>query len=161
MVGAFYVKPENWQPFAPNGWKGIMTGAALVFFAYIGFDAISTAAEETKNPQKNLPIGIITSLVITTILYIAVAIVLTGMIHYSELNVPEPLAKAFNSIGLNWAHRCKFSVAQCSKATGKSSYNKRDHNRRASTDMMCSTCRCGPSERKNSRPNYCSNSQGS
>ncbi len=103
VVGAFYVKPENWQPFAPNGWKGIMTGAALVFFAYIGFDAISTAAEETKNPQKNLPIGIITSLVITTILYIAVAIVLTGMIHYSELNVPEPLAKAFSSIGLNWA----------------------------------------------------------
>lgn len=103
IVGAFYVKPENWQPFAPNGWKGIMTGAALVFFAYIGFDAISTAAEETKNPQKNLPIGIIASLVITTILYIAVAIVLTGMIKYTELNVPEPLAKAFSSIGLNWA----------------------------------------------------------
>ncbi|MCS7230328.1 MAG: amino acid permease [Candidatus Kryptonium sp.] len=103
IVGAFYVKPENWQPFAPNGWKGIMTGAALVFFAYIGFDAISTAAEETKNPQKNLPIGIIASLVITTILYIAVAVVLTGMIHYSELNVPEPLAKAFSVIGLNWA----------------------------------------------------------
>ncbi len=103
VVGAFYVKPENWQPFAPNGWKGIMTGAALVFFAYIGFDAISTAAEETKNPQKNLPIGIIVSLIITTILYIAVAIVLTGMIHYSELNVPEPLAKAFSVIGLNWA----------------------------------------------------------
>ncbi|CUT01096.1 amino acid permease [Candidatus Chrysopegis kryptomonas] len=103
IVGAFYVKPENWQPFAPNGWKGIMTGAALVFFAYIGFDAISTAAEETKNPQKNLPVGIIASLVITTILYIAVAIVLTGMIKYTELNVPEPLAKAFSSIGLNWA----------------------------------------------------------
>lgn len=103
IVGAFYVKPENWQPFAPNGWKGIMTGAALVFFAYIGFDAISTAAEETKNPQKNLPIGIIASLAVTTILYIAVAIVLTGMIHYSELNVPEPLAKAFSVIGLNWA----------------------------------------------------------
>lgn len=103
IVGAFYVKPENWQPFAPNGWKGIMSGAALVFFAYIGFDAISTAAEETKNPQKNLPIGIIASLGITTILYIAVAIVLTGMIKYTELNVPEPLAKAFSSIGLNWA----------------------------------------------------------
>jgi basic amino acid/polyamine antiporter, APA family len=103
IVGAFYVKPENWHPFAPNGWKGIMTGAALVFFAYIGFDAISTAAEETKNPQKDLPIGIIASLIITTILYIAVAIVLTGMIHYSELNVPEPLAKAFSVIGLNWA----------------------------------------------------------
>lgn len=103
IVGAFYVKPENWQPFAPNGWKGIMTGAALVFFAYIGFDAISTAAEETKNPQKNLPIGIIASLAVTTILYIAVAIVLTGIIDYSELNVPEPLAKAFSVIGLNWA----------------------------------------------------------
>ncbi len=103
IAGVFYVKPENWQPFAPNGWKGIMTGAALVFFAYIGFDAISTAAEETKNPQKNLPIGIIASLAVTTILYIAVAIVLTGMIPYTELNVPEPLAKAFSSIGLNWA----------------------------------------------------------
>lgn len=103
IVGAFYVKPENWQPFAPNGWKGIMTGAALVFFAYIGFDAISTAAEETKNPQKNMPIGIIGSLAVTTILYISVAIVLTGIIRYSELNVPEPLAKAFMSIGLNWA----------------------------------------------------------
>lgn len=103
IAGAFYVKPENWQPFAPNGWKGIMTGAALVFFAYIGFDAISTAAEETKNPQKNIPIGIIASLAVTTILYIAVAIVLTGVIPYTELNVPEPLAKAFSSIDLNWA----------------------------------------------------------
>jgi APA family basic amino acid/polyamine antiporter len=103
LVGAFYVRPENWQPFAPNGWRGIMTGAALVFFAYIGFDAISTAAEETKNPQRDLPLGIIGSLVIVTILYIAVALVLTGMIPFTELNVAEPLAKAFSSIGLNWA----------------------------------------------------------
>ncbi len=101
-VGALYVKPENWTPFAPNGWKGIMTGAALVFFAYIGFDAITTAAEETKNPKRDLPIGIIGSLVLTTILYIAVALVLTGIVPFSMLATAEPLATALNAINLNW-----------------------------------------------------------
>ena len=74
-----YVKPANWHPFAPNGFTGIATGAAIVFFAYIGFDAISTAAEETKNPQRNLPIGILGGLAICTIIYIVIGIVLTGM----------------------------------------------------------------------------------
>lgn len=101
-IGAFYVKPENWTPFAPNGWKGIMTGAALVFFAYIGFDAITTAAEETKNPKRDLPIGIIGSLAITTILYIGVTLVLTGIVPYSMLATAEPLATALNAIKLNW-----------------------------------------------------------
>ncbi len=101
-IGAFYVKPENWTPFAPNGWKGIMTGAALVFFAYIGFDAITTAAEETKNPKRDLPIGIIGSLVITTLLYIAVTLVLTGIVPFSMLATAEPLATALNAIKLNW-----------------------------------------------------------
>ena len=102
-IGFLYVKPENWQPFAPNGWKGIMTGAALVFFAYIGFDAISTTAEETRNPQRDLPLGVIGSLVICTILYVVTAAVLTGLVHYSELNVPEPLALALRLLDLNWA----------------------------------------------------------
>lgn len=101
-IGAFYIKPENWTPFAPNGWKGIMTGAALVFFAYIGFDAITTAAEETKNPKRDLPIGIIGSLVITTLLYIAVTLVLTGIVPCSMLATAEPLATALNAIKLNW-----------------------------------------------------------
>lgn len=101
-IGAFYVKPENWTPFAPNGWKGIMTGAALVFFAYIGFDAITTAAEETKNPKRDLPIGIIGSLGVTTFLYIAVTLVLTGIVPFSMLATAEPLATALNAIKLNW-----------------------------------------------------------
>lgn len=101
-IGAFYVKPENWTPFAPNGWKGIMTGAALVFFAYIGFDAITTAAEETKNPKRDLPIGIIGSLAITTFLYIAVTLVLTGIVPSKMLATAEPLATALNAIKLNW-----------------------------------------------------------
>jgi APA family basic amino acid/polyamine antiporter len=103
VVGMFYVKPEHWRPFAPNGWPGIMTGAALIFFAYIGFDAISTTAEETKNPQRDLPLGMIASLVICTILYITTAAVLTGLIPYTELNTAEPLAKALNYMNLNWA----------------------------------------------------------
>ncbi|MGQ9618092.1 MAG: amino acid permease [Candidatus Aminicenantia bacterium] len=102
LIGAFYVKPENWTPFAPNGWKGIMTGAALVFFAYIGFDAITTAAEETKNPKRDLPIGIIGSLLITTLIYITVTLVLTGIVPYSMLATAEPLATALNAIKLNW-----------------------------------------------------------
>ena len=100
-VGAHYVKPENWTPFAPNGWSGIQAGAAVVFFAYIGFDAVSTVAEEVKNPKRDLPIGIIGSLIICTILYIAVAAVFTGIIPYQALvhmlatQQAEPLTLAF------------------------------------------------------------------
>jgi len=103
LLGAFYVKPENWQPFVPNGWGAVMTGAALVFFAYIGFDAISTTAEEAKNPQRDLPLAMIVSLLICTVLYVAVAAVLTGIVPYQQLNVPEPLALAFSSLDMDWA----------------------------------------------------------
>ncbi|MEW6364798.1 MAG: amino acid permease [Acidobacteriota bacterium] len=102
-VGAFYVKPEHWSPFAPNGWTGVWTGAALVFFAYIGFDAVSTTAEEARNPQRDMPIGMIASLIICTILYIGVAVVLTGIVKYDRLGVAEPLALAMRIIHLDWA----------------------------------------------------------
>ena len=104
LVGAFYVKPDNWQPFSPNGWAGIQTGAALIFFAYIGFDAVSTAAEECRNPQKDMPIGMIGSLAICTVLYVATALVLTGMVPLEQIKgSAEPLAKAFSLLGMNWA----------------------------------------------------------
>lgn len=102
VVGAFYVKPEHWTPFAPNGWTGISSAAAIIFFAYIGFDAVSTAAEETKNPQRDMPFGIIASLVVCTIIYILVALVLTGLLPYTQLNTAEPLATAFSALGMNW-----------------------------------------------------------
>jgi len=102
-VGAFYIQPENWSPFAPHGFKGIASGAAIIFFAYIGFDAVSTAAEETRDPQRNMPIGILASLVVCTIVYIAVAVVLTGMVKASKLGTAEPLATAFAARGINWA----------------------------------------------------------
>lgn len=102
LVGIFNIKPANWVPFMPFGFKGVMTGAAIVFFAYIGFDAVSTVAEETKNPQRNMPIGIILSLAICTFLYLVVAAVLTGMVSYRELNHPAPVAHALNLIGFRW-----------------------------------------------------------
>lgn len=102
IVGAFYVKPENWVPFAPNGFRGISSAAAIIFFAYIGFDAVSTAAEETKNPQRDMPIAMIASLVICTIVYILVALVLTGLVKWTELGTAEPLATAFSALGLHW-----------------------------------------------------------
>lgn len=101
IVGAFYVKPENWVPFAPNGFEGVFMGAFLIFFAYIGFDAISTTAEETKNPQRDLPIGIIGTLVICTILYIIVALVLTGMMPFSQIDFQAPIAHAMRFVGQN------------------------------------------------------------
>jgi APA family basic amino acid/polyamine antiporter len=103
VVGACYVKPENWTPFAPHGWSGITGAAALIFFAYIGFDAVSTAAEEARRPQRDVPIGILGSLVVCTVLYIAVAVVLTGMVQAGKLGTAEPLATAFSELGLNWA----------------------------------------------------------
>jgi len=102
VVGFFYVNPENWVPFAPNGLTGVMKGVSAVFFAYIGFDAISTAAEECKDPQRDLPRGMIYSLIICTVLYILIALVLTGMVSYKQLNVGDFLASAFNSRGMNW-----------------------------------------------------------
>jgi len=101
-VGIFYINPDNWTPFAPNGFGGVMKGVAAVFFAYIGFDAVSTTAEECNNPQKDLPRGMINSLIICTVLYIAIALVLTGMVNYTELGVGDPLAFVFERVGLNW-----------------------------------------------------------
>jgi len=99
-VGAFYINPSNWSPFAPNGFAGVMKGVAGVFFAYIGFDAISTTAEECKNPQRDLPRGMILALIITTLLYVAISLVLTGMVKYNELGVGDPLSYAFEHFGL-------------------------------------------------------------
>ncbi|HKX32588.1 MAG TPA: amino acid permease [Blastocatellia bacterium] len=103
-LGAFYVNPTNWQPFAPNGVSGVLKGVSAVFFAYIGFDAISTTAEECKNPQRDLPRGMIYSLVICTILYVLISLVLTGMVNYKNLNVGDPMAYVFGPDGanLNW-----------------------------------------------------------
>ncbi|MGA4643718.1 amino acid permease [Limisphaera sp. 4302-co] len=102
-VGAFHVDPANWHPFLPNGWTGVGHAAAIVFFAYIGFDAVSTAAEETRDPQRNLPRGILGSLVVCAVLYAVVALVLTGMVRWDRLrDVADPLAMAFAERGLNW-----------------------------------------------------------
>jgi APA family basic amino acid/polyamine antiporter len=123
LVGAYYVKPENWTPFAPYGWTGVsffgiplvgqtnaggepvgmLAGAAIIFFAYIGFDSVSTHAEEAKEPQRDVPIGIIASLVICTILYIGVVAVLTGMVKYDQLDVNAGVSDAFKKAGLPWA----------------------------------------------------------
>jgi APA family basic amino acid/polyamine antiporter len=103
VVGAMYIDPANYVPFAPNGWRGIHQGAAIVFFAYIGFDAISTAAEETRNPQRNLPIGILGGLAICTIIYVIVGAVATGLVPYTELRAADPLAKALDVAGLKTA----------------------------------------------------------
>src|SRR5579864_499891 len=122
-VGALYVHPANWHPFAPFGLSGLsffghtligrtgpggqpmgmLAGAAIVFFAYIGFDSISTHAEEARNPSRDVPIGIMTSLVLCTVLYIAVAAVLTGMVPYSQINIDAPVSDAFRQVGLPWA----------------------------------------------------------
>lgn len=111
-VAVFHVNPENWSPFMPFGWSsqspegkpvGVLAGAAMVFFAYVGFDAVSTAAEEAKNPQRDVPFGIIFSLVFCTVIYIAVAGLLTGIVPYTELNVPSPVAHSLQLLGINWA----------------------------------------------------------
>ncbi|RXK88195.1 amino acid permease [Chlorobaculum sp. 24CR] len=122
-LGAMYVKPQNWQPFAPFGYSGlsvfghtilgesgpggapvgVLAGAAMIFFAYIGFDSISTHAEEARNPERDVPIAIIASLIICTVLYIAVAAVITGMVPYRQLNIDAPVSNAFKQVGLGWA----------------------------------------------------------
>jgi basic amino acid/polyamine antiporter, APA family len=123
-VGVLFIDPRNWQPFAPYGYSGIsffgytilgqrgpageplgmMAGAAIVFYAYIGFDSVSTHAEEARNASRDVPIGIIGSLTLCTVLYIAVAAVLTGMVPYQQIDIDAPLAKAFSQVGLPWAH---------------------------------------------------------
>jgi APA family basic amino acid/polyamine antiporter len=123
IVGAFFINSANWHPFAPYGYTGlnilgthvagqmdvggkplgVLAGAALAFFAYIGFDSVSTHSEEAKNPQRDVPIGIISSLLICTVLYIAVVAVLTGMVNYKDLDISAPVAQAFNQVGLYWA----------------------------------------------------------
>jgi APA family basic amino acid/polyamine antiporter len=111
VMGAQYIDPANWHPFIPEptpennfgyGWNGILRGAGIVFFAYVGFEAVSTAAQEAKNPQRDVPIGILGSLFVCTVLYMAVAAVLTGIVPYSTLNVADPIAKAVDAIGLPW-----------------------------------------------------------
>jgi amino acid transporter len=102
VFGFFYAKPSYWSPFLPNGFEGVLKGVSAVFYAYIGFDAISTTAEECKDPKRDLPRGMIYSLVICTVLYILVALALTGMVHYSELNVNDPLAFVFERVGQEW-----------------------------------------------------------
>lgn len=102
IVGIGYVKLENWSPFMPFGFAGVATGAATVFFAFIGFDAVSTAAEEVRNPQRDMPIGIITSLLVCTLLYIAVSLTLTGIVPYDMLNVKNPVAFALNYVKQDW-----------------------------------------------------------
>jgi len=110
ISGIAYIKSVNWHPFIPPnsgkfeefGWTGVLTGAGVIFFAYIGFDAVSTAAQESKNPQKDMPFGILGSLVICTVLYIAVAAVLTGIVPYTQLNVPDPMAVGINATGMYW-----------------------------------------------------------
>lgn len=101
-VGIFYVDTDNWSPFAPNGISGILKGVSAVFFAYIGFDAISTTAEECKDPQRDLPRGMMWAIIICTILYVIIALVLTGMVSYNELNVGDPLAFVFQKLDLKW-----------------------------------------------------------
>jgi APA family basic amino acid/polyamine antiporter len=123
ILGAFYINTANWEPFAPYGYTGIsifgktilgdtglggapvgvLAGAAVIFFAYIGFDSISTHAEEAKNPQKDVPTGIIASLIICTILYILVSAVVTGMVPYDQINIDAPVSNAFKQVGLEWA----------------------------------------------------------
>lgn len=102
VVGAFYVKPSNWTPFMPFGFSGVIKGAATAFLAYIGFDAVSSASEEVRRPQRDMPIGILSSLGVCMVLYIAVSVVLTGMVPYTELNVGDPVAFALRFVHQNW-----------------------------------------------------------
>jgi APA family basic amino acid/polyamine antiporter len=102
IAGAGHIQTENWSNFTPFGFGGVLTGAGVIFFAYIGFDAVSTAAQEAINPKRDVPIGIIASLIVCTVLYILVAGVLTGVISYTELNVPAPIAVAVDHIGMSW-----------------------------------------------------------
>jgi APA family basic amino acid/polyamine antiporter len=105
IAASHYIHPTNWHPFAPNGFQGVLTGGAIVFFTYIGFDSVSTAAEECKNPKRDLPIGILVSLFVCSFFYIAVALVLTGVQHWDKLNNAAPVAHALEAIGLIGVNR--------------------------------------------------------
>jgi APA family basic amino acid/polyamine antiporter len=103
LIGVRYVQGDNWVPFSPNGWSGVQAGAAIIFFAFIGFDAVSTTAEECRDPGRDLPRGIIWSLVICTVIYVAVTAVVTGMVHYTELGRhADPLSYVFERYHLSW-----------------------------------------------------------
>lgn len=101
-IGVFYVHTDNWLPFAPNGYAGIITGISSIFFAYIGFDALSTTAEECKNPQRDIPKAMLFSLLISTLIYVSITLIITGIVSYTQLNVANPLAFVFAKIGLNF-----------------------------------------------------------
>ncbi len=105
VVASHYVHPSNWKPFMPNGWQGVLTGGAIVFFTYIGFDSVSTAAEECKNPKRDMPLGILCSLGVCAVFYVAVALVLTGIQHWDTLNNAAPVANALEAIGLKMTDR--------------------------------------------------------
>lgn len=102
IIGAFHVDPVNWAPFTPFGWTGVMAGAALVFFAFTGFDGVTTVLEEVKNPQKTIPIALIGGLSVLTLLYALVALILTGIVPFPELDVPNPTVFALQSVGIQW-----------------------------------------------------------
>lgn len=102
VLGAFYVNTDNWNPFLPNGFSGVLRGVSAVFFAYIGFDAVSTTAEECTHPQRDLPRGMFYSLIICTVLYVLIALVLTGMVPFTQLKVADPLAYVFDAVNLKW-----------------------------------------------------------
>ncbi|MGH6630109.1 MAG: amino acid permease, partial [Burkholderiales bacterium] len=103
MAGAAYVNPNHWRPFAPNGWSGVLTGGAIIFFTYIGFDSVSTAAEEAKNPKRDLPIGIIATLIICTLLYVAVVVVLTGLVPWQTLEGDAaPVVNTLKKLNFTW-----------------------------------------------------------
>lgn len=102
VAGATYIKTDNWTPFSPNGWSGVLTGGSIIFFTYIGFDSVSTAAEEAKNPKRDIPIGIIGTLVVCTILYIAVVVVLTGMEYWKNLDPAAPVVEVLKKYNLGW-----------------------------------------------------------
>jgi APA family basic amino acid/polyamine antiporter len=114
-VGAFFINPDNWHPFIPEptgvekqfGWAGIIRAATIVFFAYIGFEAVSTAGQEAKNPRKDMPIGILGSLIVCTVLYMLTAAVLTGVVSFTKLNVAAPVATAVDSFGPQWGWLAK------------------------------------------------------
>jgi len=115
IAGANFLHPGNWHPFVPNGWPGILTGGSIIFFTYIGFDSVSTAAEEAKNPQRDLPIGIIATLIICTLLYVAVAVVLTGLVPWQSLlddaaPVVNALKKLSDSTGSHMLHWIRLAV---------------------------------------------------
>jgi APA family basic amino acid/polyamine antiporter len=103
LLAVWYVNPGNWKPFMPFGFSGVMTAAAIVFLAYVGFDAVSTAAEEAINPQRDMPIGIMGSLAVATVLYIAVSAIMTGVVPYTKLGVADPVALVLNELNMPWA----------------------------------------------------------